>query len=175
MAKFFPATLPDQLATRPALRGERRVWEALRAAPLPAETSVFYNRAPEGCTRRADFLVVDPARGVIAIEVKGGRIQYRDGFRQWLPGQRWPKRIEPWMQARRALQQTYAALGLNTVAIPCVPLLAVPATSRDAFPFPVPPHMLTVEDLAPAILARKLERLLPRLDPGVRVALAPTF
>jgi hypothetical protein len=152
MARFFPSALPDQLTARPELRGEKRVWEALRQAQLPAATSVFYNRAAEGCRRRHDFLIVDPARGVIAIEVKGGRVHYRAGFHQHLPGQRWSKRIEPWMQARRALQQTYAALGLNTVAIPCVPLVllsqtvfdavglvALPATPRDALPFPPPP------------------------------------
>jgi hypothetical protein len=174
MPRFFPSCMPDQLTARPELRGERRVWEALRQAPLPAATSVFYNRAPEGCRRRHDFLIVDPARGIIAIEVKGGRVHYRAGFHQHFPGERWSKRIEPWMQARRALQQTYAALGLNTVAIPCVPLVALPATARDALPFP-PPHMLMLEDLAPVPLARKLDILLPRLDPATRDALAPTF
>jgi hypothetical protein len=35
--------------------------------------------------------------------------------------------------------------------------------------------MLTVEDLAPAALARKLEGLLSRLDAPTRAALAPAF
>jgi hypothetical protein len=164
MPRFFPATLPESLATRPALRGEKRVWEALRAAPLPAATAVFYNRAPEGCTRRTDFLIVDPGRGLLAIEVKGGRIQYRDGFPQWIPNQRFPKKIEPWVQARRALQQTYAVLHLNPIAIPCAVVLAMPNMRREQFPFEVPAHTITAEDLAPTVLARKLDTLLPRLD-----------
>jgi hypothetical protein len=177
VAKFIPATFPEPLATRPALRGERRVWEALRRAPLPADVTTFYNRAPEGCRRRTDFLIVDPARGLLAIEVKGGLVQYRDrdGFRQWLPNQRWPKKIEPWMQAGRALQQTLAALHLNQIVIPCAPVLAVPHRRRDQFPFELPPRMLTAEDLRPAALVRKLDTLLPRLDRATEDRLAPIF
>jgi hypothetical protein len=175
VAKFIPATFPEPLATRPALRGERRVWEALRRAPLPADVTIFYNRAPEGCRRRTDFLIVDPARGLLAIEVKGGLVQYRDGFRQWLPNQRWPKKIEPWMQAARALQQTLAALHLNQIVIPCAPVLAVPHRRRDQFPFELPPRMLTAEDLGPAALARKLDTILPRLDRATQDKLAPTL
>ncbi len=128
-----------QLATRRALRGEKRVWEALHAAPLPAATRVFYNRAPKGCRRRADMLIIHPERGIIAIEVKS------------------------------------TALGLNPIAIPQAAMLALPAMRRDAFPFAPGPHMLTAEDLAPAELARKLDALLPRLDPATCAALAPAL
>jgi hypothetical protein len=175
-ATFFPATIPVQLATRPALRGERRVWEALRAAKLSARTRLFYNRSPKGCRRRADMLIIDPERGIIAIEVKSGRVSYRKGLRQQLAGgQRWHKRIEPWGQAQRALAEAFAALGLNPIAIPQAFMLALPAMRRDALPFASAPHMLTAEDLAPAALARKLDALLPRLDPATRAALAPAF
>ncbi len=175
-ARFFPATIPVQLATRRALRGEKRVWEALRAAPLSAAARVFYNRAPKGCRRRADMLIIHPERGIIAIEVKSGRVCCRSGLRQQLSGgQRWQKRIEPLGQAQRALAQALAALGLNPIAVPQAAMLALPAMRRDAFPFAPGPHMLTAEDLAPAALARKLDALLPRLDPATCAALAPAL
>ena len=110
--------MPVNLATRPALRGEKRIWEALREAPLPPATWVFYNAAPMGCRRRIDFLILDPGRGIIAIEVKGGHVHYRTGFRQRIAGQPWSKRIEPWAQAARALAQALAPLDLNPIAIP---------------------------------------------------------
>jgi hypothetical protein len=54
-------------------------------------------------------------------------------------------------------------------------MLAMPGMRRDAFPFPTGPHMLTAEDLAPGALVRKLDALLPRLDPATCAALAPAL
>jgi hypothetical protein len=173
---FFPSTMPTDLAIRPALRGEKRVWEALQQAPLSPRTRIFYNRAAKGLRRRADFLILDPGRGVIAIEVKGGRLHYRDGFRQSLAGkQPWSKRIEPWLQSRRALAETIGAAELNPFNIPQAVMLAMPHTRADMLPFPATPHMLTAEEIVSSRLARKLERLLPRLDPAGRAALAPAL
>ena len=90
-------------------------------------------------------------------------------------GQHWRKRIEPWGQAQRALAQALAALKLNPLLIPQASMLAMPAMRADTLPFPRGPHMLTAEDLAPARLARKLEALLPRLDPAAGAALAPAL
>ena len=173
MPRFFPSAMPVNLATRPALRGEKRIWEALREAPLPPATWVFYNAAPMGCRRRIDFLILDPGRGIIAIEVKGGHVHYRTGFRQRIAGQPWSKRIEPWAQAARALAQALAALDLNPIAVPQAFMLALPATSRADLPFPAGPHMLMAEDLAPARLASKLNTLLPRLDPLASATIGP--
>ncbi len=175
MPRFFPPAFPPELATRPAYAGEKRVWEALRRARLGDEICVFYNRAPEGCRRRADVLIVDPGRGIIAIEVKGGPIQYRDGFRQWLPDENFPKLIQPWMQAGRAMQQAFAALKLNAITVPFVPVFAAPHMRRHQFPFELPPRMITAENLASVPLARKLDGLLPRLDGATREKLAPVF
>jgi hypothetical protein len=121
------------------------------------------------------MLILIPERGIIAIEVKGGRVDYRGAFRQHIPGQRWWKRVEPWGQAQRGLAQALAALKLNPVAIPQAAMLALPVTPPDAFPFPPAPHMLTAEDLAPALLAQKVGALLPPLDPATSVQLAPAL
>ena len=171
-AQFFPTGMPVDLATKPALRGERRVWQALRRAPFPAGTRIFYNRAPKGCRRRADMLILIPGRGIIAIEVKGGRTYYRGGFRQQIPGQAWGKRIEPWQQAGRALTHALAALGLNPLAIPVAAMFALPAVKRATLPFPPAPHMLTAEDLPPLRLATKFTTLLPPLDAAASAQLA---
>jgi hypothetical protein len=175
-ASFFPACMPADLATRAALRGESLVWHALRRAPLPPGTRVFYNRSPQGCRRRADFLILHPERGIIALEVKGGRVHYHDGFRQQLAGGlRWQKRIQPWGQAQRAIGQIITALKINPLLVPHAAMVALPGTFADALPFPPAPHLLTAEDLTPADLARKLEALLPRLDPAASEALAPAL
>ncbi len=175
-ATFFPATMPADLATRRALKAEKLVWQALRRASLPRGTRVFYNRAPKGCRRRADFLILHPERGLIALEVKGGRVHYYDGFRQQLArGQGWRKRVEPWRQAQRAVGQIITALKINPLLIPQAAMVALPGTYAAALPFPPTPHLLTKEDLTPADLARKLEALLPRLDPAAAQALAPAL
>ena len=107
--------------------------------------------------------------------MKGGPVQYHDGFRQLLPGRRWRKRIKPWRQARRAVGQIIAALKINPLLVPQAAIVALPGTKADALPFPPSPHLLTKEDLTPANLARKLEALLPQLDPAAAEALAPAL
>jgi hypothetical protein len=176
MAKFFPTMIPVQLAARPGLAGEKRVWEALRATPHSAETCVFYNRAPKGCRRRADMILINPERGIVAIEVKGGLVHYNRGFRQQLSGdRRWRKPIEPWRQAKLALAQLFAILGLEPDAIPHAVVLAVPTMLRGGYPFSPGAHILTAEDLAPGALTNKLDQLLPRLSSIARRELAPVF
>jgi hypothetical protein len=176
-AQFFPAAMPGDLATRPALRGENIVWLALRRTRFPPGTRIFYNRSPKGCRRRADMLILIPGRGIIAVEVKGGLVRYRNGFRQRLAGsgrgaERWHKRIAPWQQAGRAVAHALAALRINPVAVPQAFVAVLPATHRDALPFAPPPHLLTSEDLRPASLAAKITALLPPLDPAASAQLA---
>jgi hypothetical protein len=177
MARFFPAIIPVQLAAQPALIGEKRVWEALRAAPLSPDTLVFYNRAAKGCRRRSDMLIVNPQRGLIAIEVKNGLVHfYKKSFRQRrASGQGWPRRIDPWGQAKRAVAHTLAALGLHPRSIPQAVMLAVPTMTRAAYTFLPGPHILTAKELAPVPLSLKLDAVLPRLDASARAALAPSL
>ncbi len=166
--------MPARLSL-PAFRAERQVWLALRRAPLPSGTLVFCNWAPKGCRRRPDFLILHPGRGIIAVEVKGGRLTYRGGFRQPLAGTAYAKRIEPWLQSRRALAQILAALDLNPLAVPHASIVAMPGTFAATLPFPSAPHLLTSEELEPRHLADKLEALLPPLDAGARAALSPAL
>ena len=73
---------------------ERLVFERVSAA-LPESTKVFPNvrwvdqPRPGGPARdgETDILIVDPDRGLLAIEVKGGPVG-RDGFGRWYVGTR---------------------------------------------------------------------------------------
>jgi len=82
MAFMFPAEFPHDLSIKPKLRGEKLVYDALRAG-LDDTWCVFYDRPVQGTMRRVDFVAIDPARGALAIEVKGGLVHAKDGaFRQ---------------------------------------------------------------------------------------------
>lgn len=171
MARLHPPLFPAELS-KPALAGERAIWQALLAAPIPDHVHLFYNRRPPGSHRAPDVLWLDAMRGVIVIEVKGGLVHFsRRGFRQKLKTHR--KRIDPWRQASRALLDLFTALGIE--GVPHAVILAVPVMRRSAFTFGASPHILTADDLAPPALVAKIEALLPPLPPAEQCRLAPAF
>ncbi|MBI5487052.1 MAG: AAA family ATPase [Deltaproteobacteria bacterium] len=62
-------------------RGEVLVWEALRRG-LPAGWYAWHSvrvRLGPGRETEGDFVIVAPDRGLLVLEVKGGRIEVRDG------------------------------------------------------------------------------------------------
>lgn len=82
MATMHPKTFPSERASSPRFEAERRVWEALNSQ-LPESVHVFYNKPfldhnfqGEPREAEADFVIVDPANGVLCLEVKGGAIEY---------------------------------------------------------------------------------------------------
>lgn len=159
MAQFYPPTMPPQFS-RAALAGEKRIWEALLAAPLGDGVHVFYNRRPKGSHRAPDVLMLDPQRGVINIEVKGGLVHFSHGsFRQKIPTHR--KKIDPWLQAKKCLADLFEALALDADSIPHAVVLAAPIMQRTAYTFGASPHIITAEDLAPEALTAKINALLP--------------
>jgi len=63
---------------------EREVWGALRAG-LPPQWCGWHSlrvRDPRGYEGEGDFVLAHPQRGFLVLEVKGGRIEQRDGL--WL-------------------------------------------------------------------------------------------
>ncbi|MDG2520525.1 nuclease-related domain-containing protein [Caulobacter segnis] len=83
---------------------EAKVWRTL--AKLPEDVFVFHSLdwmdAPRGPAREGeiDFLIIDPAFGVMIVEVKGGEIAHRNG--QWLQGRKGEPptiEIDPYRQA----------------------------------------------------------------------------
>jgi hypothetical protein len=79
-AALYPATWPSTNDNR----GERLLHDALRRH-LPAGFCAWHSlkvRDARGYDGEGDFVIADPKRGFVVIEVKGGRIEKRDGA--WL-------------------------------------------------------------------------------------------
>ena len=89
MARMFPERLPQYILDDPKLAAERRVYNHL--ASLSDEYLVFYRckwqqrkatgRQPQD--GEADFVIAHPKRGLLVIEVKGGRISYDPLTDRW--------------------------------------------------------------------------------------------
>ena len=100
MARMFPERVLDPKT--PA--SERRVFDALQE--LDDEWMVFHSVAWQGWRRRgnrdgeADFVLANPSKGALILEVKGGGISIVDG--QWLSTDRHGKsfEIDPFGQLR---------------------------------------------------------------------------
>ena len=88
MAKTYLHYPPQSIIDDPLRRAELRVFLAFR--DLPEKYWVFYSvhwqdrldnfRAYEG---EADFIIAHPDKGVIVLEVKGGRIRYDADSGNW--------------------------------------------------------------------------------------------
>jgi hypothetical protein len=87
---MHPPAFPADLEHERAVSAERLVYEALARA-LPAEYVVFYRvgwfEPPASGPLKegeADFLIAHPARGLLVLEVKGGRIGVDAETGQWM-------------------------------------------------------------------------------------------
>jgi hypothetical protein len=116
MAQMFPSVLPTDVYSDPRRRAERDFFEQCRQQ-LPSEVVVVYGyrwldpldmrRSVEG---EADFTIIDPSRGILILELKGGVIR-RDAatgkyFSRELRGTREHEIKDPGWQAansRRAI------------------------------------------------------------------------
>lgn len=111
MAKLYPAHLPDRVLNNRKLKGEIDAFEAL--SKLSDEFEVFYNRRPDSggssrvYERKIDFIIIHEQLGLLAMEVKGGKIrlgtdggfeQYHYDKRKWAP-------IDPFTQVKLALRE----------------------------------------------------------------------
>ncbi len=106
MARLFPNQTPDEIENS----AERAVARAL-VDQLPGRIEVFHSfnwlsRDRQGTTQEGecDFVLLDPERGLIFIEVKGGSLVF-DG-RQWVREERGKQRSlnkDPFAQASRGM------------------------------------------------------------------------
>lgn len=81
MAQIFPSVLPEDVLNDPRRRAEREFFTLCRDA-LPSRIVVIYGyrwldpldkrRAVEG---EADFTIIDPQKGILVLELKGGIIR----------------------------------------------------------------------------------------------------
>lgn len=89
MAKLWPRTLPPEVTRNPLRSTEVRVYETL-AATLDQRFVVFYSRPWLGLTwdgqekdGECDFVIAHAELGLLALEVKGGRIEYDPQTERW--------------------------------------------------------------------------------------------
>jgi hypothetical protein len=88
MAKIYPQRFPQWALEQDKRSAEKKVYEKL--VQLPDPYVVFYSvawqlRNPLAGAHdgEADFIVAHPEKGVLILEVKGGRIRYDAGESQW--------------------------------------------------------------------------------------------
>ncbi len=162
MALLTPSLFPHDLSLRANREAEARVFVALEQA-LDDTWQVFYDRRVKGARRPIDFIVVHPARKVLALEVKGGLVHHtRKGFRQVVRSNGQRKRVAPFIQTQQAWTELLRCAGLSASS-PQVHIAACfPLMSRSAFPWPDPGrHLFLREDLSdPNMLLAKLELVL---------------
>jgi hypothetical protein len=110
MARMFPNRLDDATESY----AERALYEAFRDR-LPDEVTVFHGarwlvrdrrRARDG---ESDFVIVDPARGVLVLEVKGGVIHYDGEAGAWTSNG--ISIQDPFAQAQRGVYSLIAKMG----------------------------------------------------------------
>ena len=89
MAVMWPRALPDWVKSDPRRAAEIGVYNKLQSL-LNGEWSVFYSRpwwgiGPKGgeVDGEADFILVHPVKGLLFVEVKGGRIAYSPELQRW--------------------------------------------------------------------------------------------
>lgn len=90
MAKLIPETLTSIIDSDPKRRAEKKVYEAFKSS-LNDDWTVFYNISWLGKTHteskpvdgQADFILTHPKKGILVLEVKGGRIIFEPREQQW--------------------------------------------------------------------------------------------
>jgi hypothetical protein len=89
MAIIWPHRLPNWVVSDPRREAEKRVYEKLSKL-LNDDWHVYYSRPWMGLSLtgseidgEADFILAHPDKGILFIEVKGGRISYSPEKSQW--------------------------------------------------------------------------------------------
>ena len=157
--RFTPGLRPDRLLPLDIQASERKVYDALSSA-LSSNWSAWHSlkiRTRPGQFAEGDFVVADPERGVLVLEVKGGAVRKEGGV--WLQNGQAMK-TSPLEQAHRFVKLLLAKFEERGVVPPLVGVaVAFPDTE-----FEVPPTQGDLEGLV--LGARELpymEEALPRL------------
>lgn len=161
MALMIPSEFPHDVRRKPRLRGELAAFAAL-AKSLP-DWLVFYDRAVVGTRRRVDFLGLCIARGVLAIEVKGGLVHdVGGGFGQLVTASGLRKRINPFGQVKMALARIGDAVGIDVSTAPVHHVVWFPMMAQSAFPWRASDHIWTRETCEDGAVDAVIARALPR-------------
>lgn len=164
-----PEELPNRVRTEPRRSAEVKMYDALRMQ-LGSGWSIFYsvgwlahglNGARDG---EADFVLAHPAKGVLLVEVKGGRIRYDASARQWISQDRQgvDHPIDPFGQVRGS---KHALLG-KLKEIPSLRNRWIRLAHAVAFPDVERPRQPITPDAPPEIIigADDLANLPARID-----------
>jgi hypothetical protein len=157
--QLSPGLYPLCTLSPNAQPSERKVYEALSSA-LPVGWSAWHSlklRNTTGEFAEADFVIADPVRGILVLEVKGGIVRKQDGV--WFQNER-PMKMPPLDQAHRFVRVLLGKCNEREIALPPTGVAAVfPDTDFEGQP--------TQGDLEGLVLgARELpymEELLPGL------------
>ena len=154
VCRIYPERLPEKVRREPKLWAEVEMYDAL-ARCMGFGWVVFYDVAWLGKVGQfdaprdgqTDFIVAHPEKGILLIEVKGGKIRFDGPSRQWISTDREgvDHKISPFSQVRdskyalrnklleqRVLQKCWIELA-HAVAFPALPRPEV-AVTPDAPP-----------------------------------------
>ncbi len=143
---MFPDRVPDDIRRNEYRRAEVDVYDTL-AAELDGRFTVFAwtnllsSRSRSARESEVDFLVLDPARGFLVLEVKGGAVSRDAGTGQWtsrsFTGDVYPIK-DPFDQARQARHDVDRKLqelpSCQNWKVPGGYGVILPDSSRPAFP-----------------------------------------
>ena len=170
MAQMFPKTLPPSILDDPKRKGEIDTFDAL--SKLSDEHIIFYDRCVRAGSsvsayeRPIDFIVLHEKAGMLAIEVKGGKVRVNDrGLIEHYYQKRWnPK--DPMEQLKRAVHtlKDNAKADSANYFIPISLCVIFPNTPRANVGGKLPDGMLCEDDLE--LLPTQLPALFHRTREG---------
>jgi hypothetical protein len=167
----FPEQLPQRVRDDPKLSAEVRLYDLLRTQ-LGFGWSIFYDVAWFGLLHpsdgprdgQVDFIVAHPDKGILLIEVKGGRIRFDGPRRQWFSTDRdgVDHEIDPFTQVRKC---KYALLN-KLLSIPALRNRWLELSHAVAFPGCARPTIAVTPDAPAEIIigAEDLDRLEARIE-----------
>jgi hypothetical protein len=120
MAIIYPPKLGEDILDDLTLKGERDTYEAL--SKLTNDFEIFYNRcAYAGAVARAyerqiDFIIIHRALGLLAIEVKGGKLRLgtQKPFDHYISIDAYWKPIDPHKQVKQALRELIRTIKIDS-------------------------------------------------------------
>ena len=159
-----PGLYPREKPRTTESHAEILVYESLKAH-LPAGWYAWHSlrvRENDGIFGEGDFVVADPDRGLLAVEVKGGNIEQRDG--RWFQNGR-PMRSDPRAQGNEFVRKLISRLERDA----CAPSAYGVATCFPDVSFDAPPDQ---DDLSRTTIGKQdLPWLDQRLKSLMKLAL----
>ncbi len=169
ICKVYPEQLPNRIRSDPKRSAEVRLYDLFKSQ-LGSGWVVFYSVAWLGRTSgnaprdgETDFVVAHPARGVLLIEVKGGRIRYDGSQRQWISTDR--EGIDHFIDPFEQVRTSKHALLNKLKALPAWQHKWIDLGHSVAFPNQERPRQAITPDALPEIIigADDLDKLADRV------------